>query len=121
MPGGAGADAQSPPRTPRRCSPGCGGRWVFGEVGGVFGLLPCPALGLHSWGGAGASLAVLLRGRGSLSVFLLLLLHLLDDFPDLALCSLERGEKKQEFWGGGGIRSCYPHKAAMQHFATPRF
>lgn len=58
-------------------------------------LLGGPAAGLHIHrvvlaGTAGASLAVL-RGRGSLSVFLLLLLHLLYDFPDLALCSLGEG------------------------------
>lgn len=66
---------------------------------GLFGCaLPCWAggagRGLHSSGGAaGASLAVL-RGRGSLSVFVLLLLHLLHDFPDLALRRLGEGEKR---------------------------
>lgn len=51
-------------------------------------------------GTAGASLAVL-RGWGSLSVFLLLLLHLLYDFPDLALCSLGgRGGARTRGQGG---------------------
>lgn len=47
-------------------------------------------------GTVGASLAVL-RGRGSLSMFLLLLLHLLYDFPDLALCSLTGKEMPNDF------------------------
>lgn len=79
---------------------------------GLFGL--SPAL-LGSGGGsggyirravlAGASLAVL-RGRGSLSVFVLLLLHLLHDFPDLALGSL----------GGRQETELSPHQA-LQHQA----
>lgn len=70
-------------------------------AGGLRGSLVCPlpcwapaVTGLHSSGsaGGGASLAAVLRGRGSLSVFVLLLLHLLHDFPDLALGSLGRGQ-----------------------------
>lgn len=73
-------------------------------AGGLGGSLVCPlpcwapaVTGLHSSGsaGGGASLAAVLRGRGrgSLSVFVLLLLHLLHDFPDLALGSLGRGQE----------------------------
>lgn len=79
---------------------------------GLFGL--SPAL-LGSGGGsggyirravlAGASLAVL-RGHGSLSVFVLLLLHLLHDFPDLALGSLE----------GKARNGAEPHQA-LEHQA----
>lgn len=46
--------------------------------------------------GAGASLAAR-EGGGSLSVFLLLPLHLLYDFPDLALCSLAGEEMPDDF------------------------
>lgn len=87
---------------------------------GLFGLLPARWLaGLHSSGGAGrhtagASLAVL-RGRGSLSVFLLLLLHLLDDFPDLALCSLgrEREAGVRMRFGGGMGTAAQPRASEM--------
>lgn len=89
-------DGESPP-CPGSAQPGC--RRARGS-------LVCP---LTCWGPAlaggyirravlaGASLAVL-RGRGSLSVFVLLLLHLLHDFPDLALGSLSRARNRA--WGG---------------------
>ena len=37
------------------------------------------------------------RGLGALRIFLLLLLHLLYNFPDLALCSLQQGRGRG--WG----------------------
>lgn len=73
--------------------------------GVLFGCSLPVLAGVHSsarW--EGASLAVL-RGRGSLSVFLLLLLHLLDDFPDLALCSLER-KREAAVRGARGAQMC---------------
>lgn len=88
-------DGESPP-CPGSAQPGC--RRARGS-------LVCP---LTCWGPAlaggyirravlaGASLAVL-RGRGSLSVFVLLLLHLLHDFPDLALGSLTGKEMPNDF------------------------
>lgn len=102
---------------PRVCGgsagPGCSTdisllRMVFGllPICWLFGLI-CQVLGgLHSsvvcWR-LGASLAAL-RGD-SLRVFLLLLFHLLDNFPDLALCSLQQreggegtGKRQSQFW-----------------------
>lgn len=80
-------------------SPPCPGS-ALPRSSGVFGL--SPALRGSGSGGrgyirravlAGASLAAVLRGRGSLSVFVLLLLHLLHDFPDLALGGLGWGAR----------------------------
>lgn len=101
--------ARSAPGRAAECCGVVAGAWGAAAVPvpvpaprGLFGLLPARwVAGLHSSGGAGrhtagASLAVL-RGRGSLSVFLLLLLHLLDDFPDLALCSLAGKEMPDDF------------------------
>lgn len=92
------------PPGPRFCA-----AWLQGGSG-VFGLSPA-LLGAGAGGGyirravlAGASLAVL-RGRGSLSVFVLLLLHLLHDFPDLALGSL-RGARNEGL--GGSTRGWAP-------------
>lgn len=92
-------------------------------AGGARGSLVCPLTcwGLRRcWGGyirrvvlaGGASLAVL-RGRGSLSVFVLLLLHLLHDFPDLALGSL--GGTRNGGWG-----STHGHTRASQPAFNPR-
>lgn len=69
---------------------------------------------------AGAALAslALLRGRGSLSnVFVLLLLHLLDDLPDLALCSLPGGARTRVRVGtaSGRVPTRTP---AQQHLAA---
>lgn len=72
-------------------------------------------------GTVGASLAVL-RGRGSLSMFLLLLLHLLYDFPDLALCSLGgRGEQEPGIRVGtaSSLSSCSPPAATASHRSAP--
>jgi len=122
--GGRGLERALP--FPLRCAssqrPGCGGG------SGVFGLLPWAAGGarrrrrqgyIHRAvlaGTAGASLAVL-RGWGSLSVLLLLLLHLLYDFPDLALCSLGgRGEARA---GGQGRRRERLRPPPASHRASP--
>lgn len=91
--------------------------------GGLWFALTCwggpVAVELHSSGGAGqqagASLAVL-RAWGTLSVFLLLQLHLLDDFPDLALCSLEREQQELEVRMGTGPP---PQAATASHCSSP--
>lgn len=106
--GGCGMERALP--VPLCCAssqrPGRGGPRGVGGGGDLwFAPLTCWGVRRRQWGyihrvvlagTAGASLAVL-RGRGSLSVFLLLLLHLLYDFPDLALCSLTGKEMPNDF------------------------